>query len=156
MIGNSGFRILLELTSFEKNSCDEKSFFMVYILNQNLQDFQNIRRALQKIYGLGSFLSHQICDQLGFSQKALVKDLTSFQKDQLVRIFQNYYYSGSELQRMVDYDIKRLITIGSYRGFRHAASLPVRGQRTKTNAQTQRRSRKAKISVSSQKSSKKN
>jgi len=128
---------------------------MVYILNQNLQDSQKIRIALQKVYGIGSFLAHQICDQLGFSQKALVKDLTSFQKDQLVRIFQNYYYSGSELQRMVDYDIKRLITIGSYRGFRHAASLPVRGQRTKTNAQTQRRSRKAKISVSSQKSSKK-
>jgi len=141
------------LTSFEKNSCDEKSFFMVYILNQNLQDFQNIRRALQKIYGLGSFLSHQICDQLGFSQKALVKDLTSFQKDQLVRIVQQYYFSGSELQRMVDHDIQRFITIGSYRGFRHAASLPVRGQRTKTNAQTRRHSRKQSQPLASRSSS---
>ena len=115
---------------------------MVYILNKNLKDSQKIRIALQGIYGVGSFLSHQICDQLGFSQKALVKDLTSFQKDQLVRIFQNYYFSGSELQRMVDEDIKRFITIGCYRGYRHAASLPVRGQRTKTNAQTRRHSRK--------------
>jgi small subunit ribosomal protein S13 len=129
---------------------------MVYILNKNLKDSQKIRIALQGIYGVGSFLSHQICDQLGFSQKALVKDLTSFQKDQLVRIFQNYYFSGSELQRMVDYDIKRLIHIGSYRGFRHAASLPVRGQRTKTNAQTRRRSRKQTSPlVSSRNSSKK-
>ena len=129
---------------------------MVYILNKNLQDSQKIRIALQGIYGVGSFLSHQICDQLGFSQKALVKDLTSFQKDQLVRIFQNYYFSGSELQRMVDHDIKRFITIGCYRGFRHAASLPVRGQRTKTNAQTRRRSRKQTSPlVSSRNSSKK-
>jgi small subunit ribosomal protein S13 len=130
---------------------------MVYILNKNLQDSQKIRIALQGIYGIGSFLSHQICDQLGFSQKTLVKDLTSFQKDQLVRIFQNYYFSGSELQRMVDYDIKRLIHIGSYRGFRHAASLPVRGQRTKTNAQTRRHSRKQNLSQipSSRNSSKK-
>ena len=58
---------------------------------------------------------------------------------------------------MVDYDIKRLIHIGSYRGFRHAASLPVRGQRTKPNSQTRRHSRKQNLSQipSSRNSSKK-
>ena len=111
---------------------------MVYIFNKNLKDSQKIRIALQDIYGIGKFLSSQICDQLGFSESTRVQNLTSFQKDQLVRVINQYYFTGSELRRIIVQDTKRLVDIGCYRGFRHALSLPVRGQRTKTNARTRR------------------
>ena len=109
---------------------------MVYILNKNLKDSQKIRVALQDI---GEFLSNQICDQLGFSHFTRVDNLTSFQKDQLIRIINQYYFTGSELRRVITQDLKRLIDIGCYRGFRHALHLPVRGQRTKTNARSRRK-----------------
>ena len=112
---------------------------MVYILNKNLKDSQKIRIALQDIYGIGKFLSHQICDQLGFSEFTRVENLTSFQKDQLVRIIHQYYFTGSELRRIIQQDILRFINIGSYKGFRHASNLPSRGQRTKTNARSRRK-----------------
>lgn len=112
---------------------------MVYILNKNLKDSQKIRVALQDIYGIGEFLSNQICDQLGFSDFTRVDNLTSFQKDQLIRIINQYYFTGSELRRVITQDLKRLIDIGCYRGFRHAIHLPVRGQRTKTNARSRRK-----------------
>ena len=125
-----------ELDSLKKRN----SFYMVYILNKNLKDAQKIRMALQNIYGIGSSLSHQICDQLGFSQQTCVHHLTSFQIDQLIRVVHQYYFTGSELRRIILQDIKRLTDIGCYKGFRHALSLPVRGQRTKTNARSARKS----------------
>jgi len=114
-------------------------YIMVYILNTNLKDSQKVRIALQDIYGIGKFLSNQICDQLGFSDSIQIKSLTSFQKDQLIRIINQYYFTGSELRRIALQDIKRLTNIASYRGFRHVMSLPVRGQRTKTNARTRKK-----------------
>jgi small subunit ribosomal protein S13 len=115
---------------------------MVYILNKNFKDSQKIRTALQDVYGIGKFYSNQICDQLGFSDSTRVENLTFFQKDQLIRIINQYYITGSELRRFFGQDIKRLTDIGSYRGFRHAICLPVRGQRTKTNARSRRKLRK--------------
>jgi small subunit ribosomal protein S13 len=115
---------------------------MVYILNKNFKDSQKIRIALQDIYGIGKFLSNQICDQLGFSDSTRVENLTFFQKDQLIRIINQYYFTGSELRRIFGQDIKRLTDIGCYRGFRHAIFLPVRGQRTKTNARSRRKLQK--------------
>lgn len=112
---------------------------MAYILNRHLKDSQRIRNALQEIFGIGKFLSNQICDQLGFSQFTCVGDLTSYQKDQLLRVLNQYYFTGSELRRMILQDISRFSEIGSYKGFRNALSLPVRGQRTKTNARTRRK-----------------
>lgn len=114
---------------------------MIYILNKHLKDSKKIRIALQQVFGLGSFLSNQICDQIGFSQQCKTRDLTPFQIDQLIRIVNQYYFTGSELQRIFSQDLKRLTNIGSYRGFRHTLSLPTRGQRTKTNSRTYRSKR---------------
>ena len=111
---------------------------MAYILNKNLKDSQKIRTALQNVYGLGFFLANQICDQMGLSQKTRVQNLTSSQIDQLVRIVEQYYFVGSDLKRLIIQDIQRLRNIGTYKGFRHALSLPCRGQRTKTNAKSAR------------------
>ena len=112
---------------------------MIYILNNNFKDSHKIRIALQSIFGIGSFLSNQICDQLGLSQQFRVNNLTSSQIDQLIRVVNQYYFTGSELKRIIGQDIKRLTQIGSYRGFRHILCLPVRGQRTKTNSRSVRK-----------------
>ena len=122
----------------EKTNILIKKNFMIYILNNNFKDSHKIRMALQGIFGIGSFLSNQICDQLGFSQQLKVQHLTSLQIDQLIRIVNQYYFTGSELKRIIGQDIKRLTQIGCYRGFRHILFLPVRGQRTKTNSRSVR------------------
>jgi small subunit ribosomal protein S13 len=120
-----------------------KNFFhMIYLLNNNFEESQKVRLALQKIYGINIFLSNQICDQLGFSQQIRVQNLTALQIDQLVRVVNQYYFTSSELKRIIQSDIKRLSQIGSYRGFRHTLSLPVRGQRTKTNSRSVRNQKK--------------
>ena len=116
----------------------KKFFHMIYLLNNNFEESQKVRLALQKIYGINIFLSNQICDQLGFSQQIRVQNLTALQIDQLVRVVNQYYFTSSELKRIIQSDIKRLSQIGSYRGFRHTLSLPVRGQRTKTNSRSVR------------------
>lgn len=86
--------------------------------------------ALQELYGIGPFLAQQISDQLGLSRHTVMEELTQSQIDTLVRIINNNSIIGSDLKRIIQQDIKRLITIGSYRGIRHIQNLPVRGQRT--------------------------
>jgi len=113
----------------------------MYILNQNFANDQKIRKELQKLYGIGRFLADQICDQLGFHEQMRIHELSGAQKEQLVRVLSQYYFTGSELRRLLAQDIQRLNQIGCYRGFRHALGLPVRGQRTKTNARTTRKLR---------------
>ena len=103
---------------------------MVYILNKNLPNKKKLFLALQEIYGIGPFLAQQICDQLGLSSYTLTEELTQSQIDTLVRIINNNSITGSDLKRILQQDIKRLSTIGSYRGIRHIQNLPVRGQRT--------------------------
>ena len=115
----------------------------MYILNQNFANDQKIRKELQKLYGIGRFLADQIRDQLGFHEQMRIHELSGAQKEQLVRVLSQYYFTGSELRRLLTQDIQRLKHIGCYRGFRHALGLPVRGQRTKTNSRSARRNRKA-------------
>ena len=112
---------------------------MVYLLNKNLPPQEPIRKSLQKIFGVGSFIANQICDQLGFQKNYLTKDLNLTQIDQMTRILTQYYTTGSELKRVHEQDLKRFIQIGCYRGFRCVQGLPMRGQRTHTNAKTCRK-----------------
>ncbi|PTQ37848.1 hypothetical protein MARPO_0055s0103, partial [Marchantia polymorpha] len=83
--------------------------------------------------------SIQVCDQLGLSIK--VNKLTKYQFDQILKIISQNYLVDSELKRVIKRDIKPLISIGCYRGFRHNAGLPLRDQRTHTNAKTCRKLR---------------
>lgn len=103
---------------------------MIYILQKNLQNKKKLHSALQEIYGLGQFLAHHICDQLGCSQYTRVEQLSGSQIDQLIRIITQHLITGPDLQRLMANDIKRLTRIGAYRGIRHIQKLPVRGQRT--------------------------
>ncbi len=98
--------------------------------------------SLQYIYGIGSTLSRRILDRTGVSPTTKVSDLTEDEVNRLRELIDREYRVEGELRKEVDLNIKRLIEIGSYRGLRHRHNLPVRGQRTRTNARTRRGSRK--------------
>lgn len=112
---------------------------MVYIFNTNIKNEKKINKALYKIYGIGKNLNLQICDLLGISSNIRVKQLKNLQIEDLIFLINQNYIFGSELKRKSRQNIKRLIKIASYRGFRHIQGLPVRGQRTHTNSQTIRK-----------------
>jgi small subunit ribosomal protein S13 len=94
--------------------------------------------SLQYIYGIGPTSSQKILDQAKIAPDIRVKDLTEEEVNKLREIIDKQYRVEGELRKEVNFNIKRLIEIGSYRGSRHRRSLPVRGQRTRTNARTKR------------------
>ena len=98
--------------------------------------------SLQYVYGIGPSLSRKILAQAGVTAETKVADLTDEEVVRLREIIDKEQNVEGELRKMVDLNIKRLVEIGSYRGLRHRYSLPVRGQRTRTNARTRRGSRK--------------
>ena len=102
--------------------------------------------SLTYVFGIGRTTAAQICEATGIDPNTRVRDLTDEEVNR-VRSFvdQNYKVEG-DLRREVALNIKRLIEIGSYRGLRHRRNLPVRGQRTKTNAR-QRRGPKKTVGV---------
>jgi small subunit ribosomal protein S13 len=98
--------------------------------------------ALQYIYGIGPSRSQKILSQAGVNNDVKTEALTEGEVNRLRELIDKEYIVEGELRRDVDLNIKRLIEIGSYRGTRHRHNLPVRGQRTRTNARVQRGSRK--------------
>ena len=98
--------------------------------------------SLQYIYGIGPANSQVILAKAKISPEVKVKDLTDEEVNRLREIIDKQFRVEGELRKEVNFNIKRLIEIGSYRGNRHRRSLPTRGQRTRTNARTKRGSRK--------------
>jgi small subunit ribosomal protein S13 len=94
--------------------------------------------SLQYIYGIGSTLSQRILAQAEIPPDTKVKDLTEEEVNRLREIIDKQHKVEGELRKEVNFNIKRLIEIGSYRGIRHRYGLPARGQRTRTNARTKR------------------
>ncbi|HHX06873.1 MAG TPA: 30S ribosomal protein S13 [Erysipelothrix sp.] len=93
--------------------------------------------SLTYIYGIGEQRAKEILDKAGVSEDIRVKDLTDEQVN-LIRSEVGHYKLEGDLRREEALNIKRLMEIGSYRGIRHRRGLPVRGQRTKTNARTRK------------------
>jgi small subunit ribosomal protein S13 len=112
---------------------------MSFILGTRYAPTKKIRIALTKIFGIGLNKANQICDKLGLSDTYKVNQLTKNQIDQIIKIFNQSYLIDSELLRIIQNDVKRLIHIGCFRGLRHNEGLPLRGQRTHTNAKTSRK-----------------
>jgi small subunit ribosomal protein S13 len=110
---------------------------MARIEGVDLPRNKRVEIALTYIYGIGSTRSQTILAQSGVNPNTRVKDLTEAEVQALREGIGQFRVEG-ELRREVQMNIKRLIEIGSYRGLRHRRSLPVRGQRTKTNARTRR------------------
>jgi small subunit ribosomal protein S13 len=98
--------------------------------------------ALGYIYGIGRTTSNRILKSANISPDKRAKDLTEEEVARLSSILQKDYKVEGDLRREVSANIKRLIDIGSYKGLRHRRGLPVRGQRTKTNARTRKGPRK--------------
>ena len=98
--------------------------------------------SLQYIYGIGSTLSRRILARTGINADIKADSLTDEEINRLRELIDREYKVEGELRKEVNLNIKRLSEIGSYRGIRHRHNLPVRGQRTRTNARTRRGSRK--------------
>jgi small subunit ribosomal protein S13 len=98
--------------------------------------------SLQYIYGIGSTLSQKILAQANINPETKVDSLTEDEVNRLRELIDREYRVEGDLRKETNLNVKRLIEIGSYRGVRHQHSLPVRGQRTRTNARARRGSRK--------------
>ncbi len=111
---------------------------MARISGVNIPDAKRIEIALTYVFGIGLTTSRKILVATDIDMNTRVKDLTEVEISKLrEQIDKNYHVEG-DLQREISLNIKRLKEINSYRGLRHKANLPVRGQRTKTNARTKR------------------
>ncbi len=99
---------------------------------------KRVEIALTYIYGLGLSSSQKILKQTNVNPDTRVRDLTEDQVNRLREVIDRTHKVEGDLRREVALNIKRLIEIGSYRGLRHRRNLPVRGQRTKTNARQRR------------------
>jgi small subunit ribosomal protein S13 len=99
---------------------------------------KRVEVALTYVYGIGLSSSQKILKQTSINPDTRVRDLTEEQVNRLREVIDRTYKVEGDLRREVALNIKRLIEIGSYRGTRHRRNLPVRGQRTKTNARQRR------------------
>ena len=120
---------------------------MARISGIDLPKNKRIEIALTYIYGIGRSLSSSILEKAGIAIDTKVKDLTDIQVNNIRQMIDNEFKVEGDLRREVQTNIKRLIDIGSYRGLRHRKGLPVRGQRTRTNARTRKGPRKSTIAA---------
>ena len=114
---------------------------MARIAGVNIPNHKHAEIALTAIYGIGRTRAQKICDVAGVSRSAKMKDLTEDQMDRLREEVGKFTVEG-DLRREITMNIKRLMDLGCYRGLRHRRGLPVRGQRTRTNARTRKGPRK--------------
>ncbi len=115
---------------------------MARIAGVDLPNNKRVVIALTYIYGIGRTTSEKIIKEAGISPDKRVYELTDEEIAKLRNIIEKNYKIEGELRTEVSMNIKRLIDIGSYRGLRHRRGLPVRGQRTRTNARTRKGKRK--------------
>lgn len=114
---------------------------MARIAGVDLPRDKRIEIGLTYIYGIGLTRSHEILDSTGVNPDTRVRDLSDADVAALRNAVSKYQVEG-DLRRLESMNIKRLMDIGSYRGRRHRAGLPVRGQRTRTNSRTRRGGRR--------------
>jgi len=113
------------------------------IAGVDLPKNERVEIGLTRIFGVGMSLSRKILDEIKVNPNIRVKDLTDEDTVKIRSVIERDYRVEGDLRRDIAMSIKRLIDIGSYRGQRHRLGLPVRGQRTKTNARTRKGPRKA-------------
>lgn len=123
---------------------------MARIAGVDLPRERRLEVALTYIYGIGPSSSRKILKDSGVNLDVRVKDLTEEEVTKLRRTIEGNYKVEGDLKREVSMNIKRLMDIGTYRGLRHRRGLPVRGQRTSTNARTRKGPRRT-VGVKSKK-----
>ena len=115
---------------------------MARIAGVDIPRDKRIEVGLIYIYGIGMARSHEILRETGINPDTRVKDLTESEVARIRDVIDKEYKVEGDLRREISMNVKRLTEIGSYRGQRHRRNLPVRGQRTRTNARTKRGARK--------------
>lgn len=111
---------------------------MARIVGVDLPREKRVEAGLQSIYGVGLTTARKVLDRTGINPDTRVRDLTDEEVSLLYTMIQNDYKVEGDLRRGVVGDVKRLMDINCYRGQRHKRGLPVRGQRTSTNARTRK------------------
>jgi small subunit ribosomal protein S13 len=114
---------------------------MARIAGVNIPNHKHAEIALTAIFGVGRTRAQKVCDAAGVPRSSKVKDLTEEQMERLRDEVGKFTVEG-DLRREVTMNIKRLMDLGCYRGVRHRRGLPLRGQRTRTNARTRKGPRK--------------
>lgn len=117
---------------------------MARIAGINLPNQKHVWIALTSIYGIGRTRARGICTAAGVAQSTKVRDLTDAEVDKIRNEVTKFTVEG-DLRRTMSMSVKRLMDLGTYRGMRHRRGLPVRGQRTRTNARTRKGPRKSVI-----------
>jgi small subunit ribosomal protein S13 len=115
---------------------------MARISGVDLPNDKRVEIGLTYVFGIGRTRSNEILSKTGVNPDTRCKDLTETEVARLRELIDAEFTVEGDLRRELAMDIKRLIEIGSYRGLRHRRSLPVRGQRTRTNARTRRGGRR--------------
>jgi small subunit ribosomal protein S13 len=115
---------------------------MPRVIGIDIPDNKRLEVSLTYIYGVGRELSKQIIEKLGLNKDMRAKELNEDDIARLNAILQSEYVVEGDLRRQTQNNIKRLVGIHCYRGIRHRLGLPVRGQRTRTNARTRKGKRK--------------
>jgi small subunit ribosomal protein S13 len=114
---------------------------MARIAGINVAEHKHAEIALTAIYGIGRQTAKDICKEIGFEPSLKIKELTEEQLESIRSVIGRMTVEG-DLRREVSMNIKRLMDLGCYRGIRHRRGLPLRGQRTRTNARTRKGPRK--------------
>ena len=111
---------------------------MPRIIGVDIPGNKRVEYSLRYLYGIGPALALKIIEQVGIDRNLMAKDLTQDQIAAITKMLQDDLTVEGDLRRVVAADIRRLQQINCYRGIRHRRNLPVRGQRTKTNARTRK------------------
>lgn len=111
---------------------------MLRISGVIIPDNKPLRVALTAIYGVGPSITQKILTQANISESKRTSELTDQEQNRIRSIIEQSYKVEGDLRSVISSNVRRLKDIGSYRGLRHSKNLPVRGQRTKTNARTKR------------------
>ncbi|HYK16226.1 MAG TPA: 30S ribosomal protein S13 [Burkholderiales bacterium] len=119
---------------------------MARIGGVNIPNHQHAEIALTAIYGVGRSRARAICTSAGIVHTTKIKDLSDTDMEKLREQVAKFAIEG-DLRREVSMNIKRLMDLGTWRGLRHRRGLPVRGQRTRTNARTRKGPRKAAVKI---------
>jgi small subunit ribosomal protein S13 len=115
---------------------------MPRVIGIDIPDNKRLEISLTYLYGIGRTLSNEVIERLGFDRNMRAHKLTQDDIGRLNSLLTSEYVVEGDLRRQIQNNIKRLINIHSYRGMRHRLGLPVRGQRTRTNARTRKGKRK--------------
>ena len=115
---------------------------MARIAGVDLPKEKRVEYGLTSIYGIGLYTSRKILDAVGISYDKRIYELSEDEAAAIRKEIQEHYMVEGDLRKSVAMDIKALMDLGSFRGLRHRKGLPVRGQKTKTNARTRKGRRK--------------